>query len=191
MRVWDISQEIFSCEVYPGDPAPEGERLMSIADGSPCNLSAFRMCAHNGTHVDAPFHFFDEGKAVDELGAEPFTGMAYVAEARGTITAEDAESILSRTGHRRILIKGRAELSLAAAELFASEGTVLFGTESQTVGPENAPAAVHRALLSKGVVLLEGIRLAAVAQGEYMLCAAPLKLAGFDGAPCRAVLIEP
>ena len=80
-------------------------------------------------------------------------------------------------------------MSLEGAEVFAEAGILLFGNESQTVGPEDAPMAVHLALLSKGIALLEGIRLAAVPCGAYLLCAAPLSLAGADGAPCRAVLI--
>ena len=57
MKVYDISQEVFSCVVYPGDPMPEKEVLRSMTEGELYNLSAFRMCAHNGTHVDAPYHF--------------------------------------------------------------------------------------------------------------------------------------
>ena len=73
---------------------------------------------------------------------------------------------------------------------FAEAGIVLYGNESQTVGPEDAPAAVHRLLLGKEIVLLEGIRLREVPEGVYLLFAAPLNLAGAEGAPCRAVLIE-
>ena len=90
---------------------------------------------------------------------------------------------------KRILIKGDAVVSLEAAKVFASSGILLLGNESQTVGPENAPMAVHLALLSAGVILLEGIRLAEVSEGAYLLNAAPLNLSGADGSPCRAILI--
>lgn len=96
----------------------------------------------------------------------------------------DAESA------RRILIKGKATVSYEAAEVFAEAGVVLVGNESQTVGPEDAPMAVHRLLLGVGTVLLEGIRLCAVDEGVYFLNAAPLCLGGSDGAPCRALLIK-
>ena len=62
MKIYDISQEVFNCRVYPGDPAPERRRLSSMEDGSLYNLTAFSMCAHNGTHIDAPFHFLKDGK---------------------------------------------------------------------------------------------------------------------------------
>ena len=92
---------------------------------------------------------------------------------------------------KRILIKGDVEVSLEAAKVFASSNILLLGNESQTVGPPNAPMAVHLALLGADVTLLEGIRLSEVPEGVYLLCAAPLNLAGADGAPCRAILINP
>ena len=74
--------------------------------------------------------------------------------------------------------------------MFASSGILLLGNESQTVGPEDAPMAVHLIMLGAKIVLLEGIRLADVPAGSYLLDAAPINLGGSDGAPCRAVLIE-
>lgn len=191
LKIYDISQEVFSCEVFPGDPAPQKELLCSMENGELYNLTSFSMCAHNGTHVDAPSHFIKDGKTLDEVGLEPFVGTAYVAEHQGIVTTEDAEEILNRASAApRILIKGDAEVSLEAAKVFASSGILLLGNESQTVGPEDAPMAVHQALLGAGVVLLEGIRLAEVPEGVYLLNAAPLNLGGSEGAPCRAILIE-
>ena len=89
-----------------------------------------------------------------------------------------------------LLIPGNPEATMEAAEVFAASGILLLGNESQTVGPQDAPMAVHLALLSAGVVLLEGIRLADVPDGVYLLNAAPLNLQGADGSPCRAVLIS-
>ena len=66
MKVFDISQEVFGCKVFPGDPSPEKKTILKISDGAMCNLTAFNMCAHNGTHVDAPYHFYDDGKTIDE-----------------------------------------------------------------------------------------------------------------------------
>lgn len=193
MKIYDISQEVFSCKVFPGDPAPERDVLCSMEDGEFYNLTAFYMCAHNGTHVDAPFHFVRDGKTIDEVGLEPFVGSAYVAEHEGVVTAEDAKFMLQKAegdAAKRLLIKGDAEVSLEAAEVFAKAGLLLIGNESQTVGPEDAPMAVHLVLLKAGVALLEGIRLEQVPEGTYLLNAAPLNLGGADGAPCRAVLIN-
>jgi len=195
MKIYDISQEVFSCQIYPGDPAPEKRALSSMENGDLYNLTSFSMCAHNGTHIDAPRHFLKDGKAVNAVGLEAFVGMAYVAEHHGIVTGDDAAQIMQNAKAlnpetaKRILIKGDAEVSAEAANVFASSGILLLGNESQTVGPEDAPMEVHLILLSAGVILLEGIRLSAVSQGVYFLSAAPLNLSGADGAPCRAVLI--
>lgn len=195
MKIYDISQEVLGCRVYPGDPAPQKRVLSSIEAGDLYNLTAFSMCAHNGTHIDAPSHFLGDGKSVDAMSLDHFVGSAFVAEHRGVLTAEDAARIIKlaaegNSAARRILIKGDAEVSLEAAEVFADAKILLLGVESQSVGPENAPMAVHKMLLSAEVALLEGIRLDDVAEGVYFLSAAPLNLSGADGSPCRAILID-
>lgn len=196
MKIYDISQEVFGCKVFPGDPSPVKERKMSISDGEICNLTEFKMCAHNGTHVDAPFHFYDDGKTIDQVDLERFVGYAYVAEHEGIVKEEDALRIIGRAKQSdaraadRILIKGDSTLSAEAAKIFAKQGIKLYGNESQTVGPEEAPKEVHLIMLGAQVVLLEGIRLADVDEGVYILNAAPLNLGGCDGSPCRAILME-
>ena len=196
MKIYDISQELFGCVVFPGDPVPEMQAISRMADDALYNLTSLSMCAHNGTHVDAPFHFIADGKTVDELCLHALIGTAFVAEHAGDVTAADAEAILARAREadaeaaRRILIKGKTVVTLEAARVFAEAGVLLLGNESQTVGPEDAPMAVHQLLLGREVVLLEGIRLAQVPEGVYLLNAAPINLGGCDGAPCRAVLLE-
>ena len=195
MKIYDISQEVFSCQVYPDDPAPEKKIIRSMEKGEVYNLTAFSMCAHNGTHIDAPRHFIRDGKTVDEKSLEAFIGMAYVAEHSGVVTYNDATEIIEKAkkhnaeAAKRILIKGDVEVSLEAAKVFASSDILLLGNEPQTVGPQNAPMAVHLTLLGANVVLLEGIRLGEVYEGVYFLNAVPLNLSGADGSPCRAVLI--
>ncbi len=190
----DISQEVFSCKDFPGDPSPEKSQLLSIHNGDICNLTAFSMCAHNGTHVDAPFHFLQNGSAIDQLGLEPFVGDCFVAHHEGNVTAGNAENILADAktagADKRILISGKAVVTAEAACVFADHGILLLGNESQTVGPENAPMEVHLILLGAQIVLLEGIVLKNVSEGKYFLSAAPLNLGGCDGAPCRAFLIN-
>lgn len=196
MKIYDISQEVFSSEVYPSDPVPKSNKICSMDRGDLYNLSEFSMCAHNGTHVDAPLHFIKNGNAVDKLELSHLVGNAYVVSHSGFLDSVDADNILSRVKReateacRRLLIKGDATVTEAAAQVFANEGIFLIGVESQSVGPIDAPMTVHQILLGKGVILLEGLRLDEVSDGRYILCAAPLKLAGLEGAPCRAVLIE-
>ena len=196
MKIYDISQEVFSCNVYPGDPLPERQVMLRIPEGAVCNLTAFRMCAHNGTHVDAPYHFLNDGKTIDRVDLNRFIGYAFVTAHEGRITAADAETMLekarelNRAAAKRILVTGPAVMTEEAAAVFAAAGILLFGNESQTVGPEDAPMMVHRKMLGAEIVLLEGIRLAGVKEGIYLLNAAPLNLGGADGAPCRAVLMD-
>ena len=194
--IYDISQPLFECEVFPGDPKPEKKEFLRIEKGDICNLTGFSLCAHNGTHVDAPFHFFKDGKGIDRVGLEKFIGPAYVVGHEGDVTAKDAKKMLesAKRAHedawKKILIKGKAVVTLEAAGVFAEAGVDLVGNESQTVGPEDGPMAVHLVLLGAEVVLLEGIRLAQVPEGAYLLHCAPLNLTDTDGAPCRATLMD-
>jgi arylformamidase len=197
MQIFDISQAVFSAEVYPGDPKPQRERLCAMEQGDLYNLTAFSMCAHNGTHVDAPAHFIREGKTVEQLLLSKLVGSAVVVAQSGTLSAADVCAILKKAKEndpeaaKRILLKGDATVTADAAEAFVAAGVELIGTELQSVGLVEAPMAVHRILLAAEVVLLEGLRLSNVPEGAYLLSAAPLLLEGADGAPCRAVLIKP
>ena len=191
MKLYDISQEVFSCAVYPGDPRPQRQILSSMEAGDLYDLTAFSMCAHNGTHVDAPAHFIRKGKTVDGMSLEVFVGACFVADHTGDVTAPDAEAILRKaSGIPRILIRGDVTVTEEAAHIFAGSGICLLGNEGPTVGPVDAPMAVHKALLSRDIALLEGIVLREVCEGRYFLSAAPLDLGGAEGSPCRAYLVE-
>ena len=161
------------------------------------------MCAHNGTHVDAPYHFIDGGKTIEQVDINKIVGYAYVSSHEGNISADDAERIVKEAkeasiksdikdcdAYKRILVKGNAVVTEEAAKIFAENNLLLFGNESQTVGPEDAPMAVHLIMLGAEIVLLEGIRLGNVTEGVYLLDSAPINLGGSDGAPCRALLID-
>ena len=192
--IYDISQEVFSCRVWPGDPSPERSVLADIGKGDIINLTAFSMCAHNGTHLDAPAHFIKDGKTIDELDPAAYLGDCFVARHEGDVTADDAAAILQKASTlnaaERILIGGKATVTEPAARVFAEAGIKLIGNESQTVGPETAPMAVHLILLGADVVLLEGVVLTHIPEGKYFLTAAPLNLGGCEGAPCRAMLVR-
>lgn len=191
MKIYDISQEVFSCSVYPDDPRPQRQTLCATADGDLYNLTAFSMCAHNGTHIDAPFHFLHNGKTVEQMDLSVFVGECFVARHAGDVTAQDAEKILTKAaGAKRILIGGDVTVTAEGAEVFANAGILLLGNEGQSVGPVDAPMQVHLILLRRGIALLEGVVLTDVPEGHYFLSAAPLNLAGSDGAPCRAYLIK-
>ncbi len=194
MKIIDISQEVLSCNVYHDDPSPKAEKLNSMDEGDIYNLSCFSMCAHNGTHIDAPSHFIKDGKSIDMLSCDSFIGYCYVFEHDGDMTACDAIVALKKSREKdageRILIKGNVTVTEEAAEVFAKAGLKLIGNEGQSVGPQDAPMKVHQILLGAETVLLEGIVLENVLEGKYFLSAMPLNIKGFEGAPCRAYLIE-
>ena len=196
MKLYDISQELITSEVYPGDPTPKVSKLASISNGDLYNLTHFSACAHNGTHVDAPCHFIENGKTVGEMDLCKMVGEAYVVESFGDIGKTEAQDILRKARQHsieastRILIKGDSTVTKEAAEAFYLGGVSLLGVESQSVGPIDAPMEVHKILLSQEVVLLEGLRLSGVNDGAYFLFAAPINIGESDGAPCRAVLVD-
>jgi arylformamidase len=175
MRLIDITQPLFECAVYPGDSAPTITRLKTVA-ADKYNLSDISLCVHNGTHIDAPCHFIEDGAGVGDLPLEVFYGKCVVAD--NPVAAE------------RLLIKGDYVLTAEDARRLVAWGVRLVGVESQSVGPADAPLEVHTILLGAGIVPLEGLRLSHVASGEYTLAAFPLNLgADCDGAPVRAVLL--
>ena len=196
MKIYDITQEVFSSMVYPGDPSPARHILSAVSKGDKYNLTAFSMCAHNGTHIDAPSHFIDGAGGIDRVAPERFVGAAAVVTHSGDLNASDAERLLDMcekldTGAaKRILFRKNTVITAEAARVLAERGVYLVGVESQSVGPVDSPMEVHVILLSRGIVLLEGIRLSDVPDGIYFLSAAPILLADSDGAPCRALLIE-
>ena len=159
MKIYDISQEVFTSVVYPGDPAPKKQFLCAMEKGDLYNLTAFSMCAHNGTHLDAPAHFIQDGDTIEKLALEKTVGRALVVTHDGELSKTDAENILKKANEggryalKHILIKGDAVVSLAAAQEFARAEIHLLGNESQTVGPPDAPMAVHQVLLGAGVLL--------------------------------------
>ena len=194
MKIIDISQEVFSCNVYPGDPSPIAEKVVSIDAGDVYNMSTLSMCVHNGTHIDAPYHFLNDGNTVEQIPLEYFVGTCYVVQRDGELTASDAQNIMleakANNASERILIGGNIIVTAEAAKVFADNDIKLIGNEGVSIGPVDAPMEVHKILLSANVVLLEGIVLKDVPEGVYFLNAAPLNLAKLDGAPCRAYLIK-
>lgn len=189
MKLYDITKELFSSEVYPGDVSPTYLRTLKIAEGAPCNLTVLNMCVHNGTHIDAPYHFHDDGKTIEEMDLGKCVGKCSVVNFTKQPDNFMMEEIL-KSCEKRLLLKGVIIVTLELARLFNQYQMELIGVEGQSVAPAETTAEVHLELLKNEVVLLEGICLGEVPAGNYLLSAAPIKLGGCEGAPCRALLIE-
>lgn len=191
MKIIDISKNIFEAEVYPGDPAPVAEKLSRLELGDVCNLTAMYACLHNGTHCDAPLHFIEDGASVEALPLSVFIGPCTVIEAGKVITGEIIDKHLPY-GCERVIFKtdGGFIHESAAAEL-ALRGVKLVGIDSFSIDPQGdyEPLA-HRALMSAGTAVLEGLELSHVSPGEYFLIAPPANTGELEAAPVRAVLVS-
>jgi arylformamidase len=176
-----------------------------MSRGDPNNSSSVHTSVHAGTHVDAPFHFVPNGRTIESLPLEIFIGPARVCavEPRRRITATDVAKaelqgesrVLFKTRNSNLLKKGVydpsfAPFSVDGADALVKLGVKLVGLDYLSAAAADEQVPVHRAFLDHGVILLEGIDLSDVPAGRYELFCPPVKLAGSDGAPCRAVLRE-
>ncbi|MBN2503615.1 MAG: cyclase family protein [Anaerolineales bacterium] len=209
MRTYDITLTISpDLVVWPGDPAVELERVEKIEAGADANVSRINMGVHTGTHVDAPYHFLENGGTVENLDLKMLVGRAYVLHVDDkvdVITPEllEKSDIPPRT--RRVLFRTRnsdlwakdhkkfqkdfVAISPEAAEYLINKGVKLVGVDYLSVAPFDDPIPTHEVFLKAEVVVVEGLDLSEVSQGRYTLYCLPLKLAGTEGAPARALLV--
>lgn len=190
MILHDISRDTLTCPVYEGDPDTVVTKLQDI-EVDECNLSAVSMCVHAGTHIDAPLHFSEDGSAIDGLRLNTFYGKCTVITVEGILTGDDMDRLLPYC-KRRVLFRGLGNtyLSHSAAIVLAESKVVLVGTDADSIAPPFDEARPHRELARAGIAVLENLNLENIDDGEYELCAFPVKLGGLEAAPCRAILLE-
>ena len=208
MHTYDITLTLSpELPCWPGDTAYELEHVQKIDDGATANVSSLTMSAHMGTHVDAPDHFLNNGKTVEKLALSVLSGRAYVLYLPEVdlITAAILEQAEIPPRTRRVLFKTRnseywsrqlkdfqtdfVALSPDAAQYLVDRGVKLVGIDYLSIAPYHQGLVTHQILLKAGMVILEELDLSAVSPGRYTLFCLPLKLAGSDGAPARAILI--
>ena len=189
MKLFDISKEVFSASVFPGDPAPSCQPVLELSKGAACNLTQLTLGSHSATHMDAPSHFVPGGRTIDQVDLRRCVGPCQVMRAEGLLTEEWAAQVMD-TGVERLLLQGEITLSREAAQVLAQRGLLLIGVEGMTGGPVEDTGPVHRALLEGEVAILESCVLEGVAPGEYFLAAQPIKYGGLDGAQVRPLLIQ-
>lgn len=209
MKTYDVSLTVTpDMAVWPGDPQPILERVVKIEEGRNANGSHMSMGVHTGTHVDAPYHFLQDGSTVEKMPLKVLIGRAYVIHLPDDVevitpAALEAADLPPRT--RRVLIRTRNSKIWAkeprkfqenfvgvdadAAEYLVKRGVKLVGVDYLSVAPYKNSKPTHVTLLKAGVVIIEGLNLSQVSQGRYNLICLPIKLEGRDGAPARAVLI--
>lgn len=207
-RIHDVSLPLRDGGVvYPGDPAIRIGVHTAVARGDPANVSTLALGSHSGTHVDAPVHFLAGGDTVDRLPLERLVGPAVVLDVSGGVGGIGAEElaehdladrsrVLLRTGNAVLLRRGEFSpryrvLTLGGVRYLLDRGVELVGVDTLSVEEfGSADFPVHRLLLEAGVVIVEGLDLSAIPAGRYGLICLPLRLAGLDGSPARAVLTE-
>lgn len=190
---------------WPGDPAVRISLTQAVGDGCCVNLTRLDMCAHTGTHMDAPRHYLPQGATMEQMPLD-----AVMGPARVIAIADPHEIGLAELMHHepkageRLLFKTRnseqdweneifmtdfVAFSVAAAHYLAERRVRTVGVDYLSVGGYHSDgAAIHRTLLAAGIWIIEGLNLGQVAAGDYELICLPLKIMGADGAPARAVL---
>src|ERR1044072_439240 len=210
MPIYDVSVSLsVATPTYPGDPGIDIKSWLTLDKGDAANVSLINFGLHSGTHVDAPAHFIEGGAKVESLSLDKLIGEAEVVEVPDHLRVID-ESFVSAncaSGSQRILFKTRNSafwnnpedgfredftyINPEAARRLAELGTKLVGIDYLSVEQfQSTTFQTHHALLSEGVVILEGLDLRAVPPGVYELFCLPLNIAGGsgDGAPARVVL---
>jgi arylformamidase len=207
--IHDISLPISeSLIVWPGDPGVKITQTSRLDKGDLMTVSRLDMSAHTGTHVDAPCHFFPGGSSVDTLDLNVLVGSALVVHAleADALSADVLERLAIPPGTERVLFRTRnsnrwargepefdenfVAITEDGAHWLVEHGVRLVGIDDLSVGPFDGPMATHLILLSAGVIAVEGLNLSGIAPGLYQLVCLPLKIAGSDGAPARAILID-
>jgi len=206
-KIIDISVSL--CEVmpvYPGNAGFKMSLVEAIAKGDAANVGAINTGVHNGTHVDAPWHFISDGPTVDKLDPEKLIGAAYVGYLPdlSMVTAQELTALNLPAGTTRLLLrtansnlwaegilefqKDYVALTADAAQWVVDRGIQLIGVDYLSVQRFGDSPTTHQILLGAGIVVVEGLNLSGVQPGAYELICLPLKIAGADGAPARAVL---
>jgi arylformamidase len=204
--VYDISLILGEAATYPGDTPYSRENVSEIACGADYDLSTLTLCAHAGTHLDAPAHIIAGGKTLDQYPLERFLLSAHVVsveddesisrDALKGVDLKAGEALLFKTRNSRCGLPRQSTftedfvyLSEDAAQLCLDLGASLVGIDYLSVdkyGNDTAP--VHHLLLKNDVLILEGIDLKEVTPGEYFLLCSPLRVKGAEAAPARAIL---
>lgn len=204
-KLIDISQTLRpDLPVWPGDTAFSVERTWVLSPDCPVNVSRLTMSTHTGAHADAPLHYGADGAEMAAVPLDAYLGPAQLidvtacgprriepADVAGRLRSDTVRLILRTFGrfpHDR-WPEAFATPSTALIDLLAAQGGVLIGTDAPSLDPETSTdLPAHHAVRQHGLAILEGLVLDGVAEGRYELIALPLKLAGADASPVRAVL---
>lgn len=190
--------------VWPGDPQPKITALSTLSQGDECNLSGISISLHTGTHLDAPRHYLDHGKTIDNLDPNDLTGPVKILEVTKGLAIGKKElepfdiypgdKLFLKTANseldwqRRAFLTEYAHLTPQAAAYLVSRQVSLIGIDYLSIGDNQSGPEVHRTLLGSNILILEGLLLKDIEPGEYDMVCLPLKVAGADGSPARTII---
>lgn len=201
--LWDISPTISAdLPVWPGDTRFDASATWEIGNGCPVHVSRMTMTTHLGAHTDAPSHYDPAGASIDAVGLAPYIGPCRVIHCNGVPCVLPAHVEAQLDGlPPRVLLRtydkapqaqwdaGFAAIAPETIALLASRGVILVGTDTASLDPQDSKTLdAHHAVRAHGMAILEGVVLDDIAAGDYELVALPLKLAGMDASPVRAIL---
>lgn len=210
MQIWDITIPLNEkTPVWEGDKGVSVRQVSRLSLGSDFNVTRIEMDVHTGTHMDAPFHIFDDGDAVDDIPLDTLIGEAVVLSIPDFFKEISLDALREagfQSGTQRLLLKTRnsrfwrddpysfrtdfVAVNRSAAAYLVEQRVELVGIDYFSISPVTDLKAPHEILLEGGVVILENLNLLEVESGAYKLVCLPIKLTGTDGAPVRAVLIR-
>lgn len=213
MKIYDISVPIrSSMPIWPGDPAVVLQMLSAIENGEQANVTGIKMSVHTGTHIDAPSHFIENAASVDQIPLKKLIGVVLVLEIDETVDVisdqillahpkndllESTEKVLFHTKNSSLWLTHPEEFQSDYVGIDKSGAAYLSGLSLDLIGLDYLSIATydetlipHKTLLSKGIVLLEGLNLTGVTEGNYEMFCLPLNLVGCEGAPARVILID-
>ena len=186
--------------VYPGDPQPKFNPHATIKDNN-ANITRITVGSHTGTHVDAPWHFLQEGNSIDVEPLDKFVGEAAIIDAsrKNSITAEDFSGYDVRSNDIILIYSGTGDrltdfayLDISAAKWIVEHGVKCVGIDTASVekyGSKDAP--VHKMLLARNIGIIENLtNLKEFAGSRMFFMCLPLPLKGIDGSPARAVFLD-
>ena len=212
IKIHDISVLVHNdMVIWPGLIPLQLSSHQRMTNGDRVNVSNMSSCVHVGTHVDAPFHHFSEGKTIDEIPVERYFGLAYVLDLSHVDKCIKESNLREKIGREIdfdiLVLKTKNSVSLPTWERFDEDYIYIDGSGADFLvetgikavvfdhlgveGYKNSTFPTHRTLLGNAdIAIIEGVNLKEVGEGYYLFSGAPIKLKDSDGAPCRAFLIE-
>lgn len=210
MKIFDISVPIKNTmAVWPGDPKVKNIEVSSISNGGEANVTSIQMSAHTGTHIDAPRHFVDNGRTIDQLDLRLLIGDVLLLEIDDLVKLIDEKvlagqriknwptRVLFKTAnssakllHKEEFVQDFVAFSVDASQFLINHGVKLVGIDYLSIAPFENGDETHTILLSNEIIVLEGLDLSKIDPGYYQMVALPINLFGADGAPARVVLIQ-